>query len=140
MVNFEKKLPRSGFVHLAKTKGSSISTSITYIAFVTKLQKRQIPEKRFALIKKRYHNQLNRCWNDRYIAVSKDQTIKIVRFLFCQKMAKKLPNIVAILVALRALIEAIHPKFHHFTFFWDRFFIFAWFLQLFNWIMSQHSI
>ena len=28
---------------------------IAYIVFLTKLQKRQIPEKRFALIKKRYH-------------------------------------------------------------------------------------
>jgi len=68
--NSEKKLPRSGFVHLAKTKGSSISTSITYIAFVTKLQKRQIPEKRFALIKKRYHNYLRPPSDSRYIAVN----------------------------------------------------------------------
>jgi hypothetical protein len=29
---------------------------ITYIAFVTKMQKRQTPEKRFTLIGKRYHN------------------------------------------------------------------------------------
>ena len=43
---------------LAKTKGQSISVSITYIAFLTKLQKRQVPEKRFALIEKRYHNNL----------------------------------------------------------------------------------
>jgi len=32
-------------------------------------------------------------------------------------MAQKLPNIVAIPVALREFIEAIHPEFHHFTFF-----------------------
>jgi hypothetical protein len=34
-------LPRSGFVHLAMNTGSSISISNTYIAFVTKMQKRQ---------------------------------------------------------------------------------------------------
>jgi len=32
-------LPRSGFVHLAKTKGQSISISSTYILFLTKMQK-----------------------------------------------------------------------------------------------------
>jgi len=32
-----------------------ISIPSTYIVFLTKLQKRQIPEKRFALIEKRYH-------------------------------------------------------------------------------------
>ena len=31
--------------YLAKITGSSISTSITYILFLTKMQKRQIPEK-----------------------------------------------------------------------------------------------
>jgi hypothetical protein len=36
---------------LAKTAGLSISISITYILFLTKLQKRQIPEKRFASLK-----------------------------------------------------------------------------------------
>jgi len=35
---------------LAKTTGQSISHSSTYILFLTKLQKRQIPEKGFALI------------------------------------------------------------------------------------------
>jgi hypothetical protein len=49
--NSEKKLPRSGFVHLAKSTGSSISTSSTYIVFVTEMQKRQIPENGFALLK-----------------------------------------------------------------------------------------
>jgi len=42
--------------YLASTTGSSISISITYILFLTKLQKKQIPEKGFALIGKRYHN------------------------------------------------------------------------------------
>jgi hypothetical protein len=36
--------------------------------FTSKLQKRQTPEKGFALIGKRYHNQLKRCQNDGYIA------------------------------------------------------------------------
>ena len=36
--------------YLAKTKGQSISISSTYIVFLTKLQKRQTPEKRFASI------------------------------------------------------------------------------------------
>jgi hypothetical protein len=35
---------------LASTTGSSISASITYIVFLTKLQKRQTLEKGFALI------------------------------------------------------------------------------------------
>jgi hypothetical protein len=34
---------------LTSTTGSNISILITYIVFVTKLQKRQIPEKGFAL-------------------------------------------------------------------------------------------
>jgi hypothetical protein len=42
------------YIYLAKTAGSSISISITYILFLTKLQKRQIPEKGFALVEKRY--------------------------------------------------------------------------------------
>jgi hypothetical protein len=36
---------------LAKTKGQSISISITYILFLTKMQKRQTLEKEFALFK-----------------------------------------------------------------------------------------
>jgi len=40
--------------YLAIITGSSISILITYIVFVTKLQKRQTLEKGFAL-KKRYH-------------------------------------------------------------------------------------
>jgi hypothetical protein len=35
----------------ASTTGSSTSFSSTYIVFVTKMQKRQIPEKGFALFK-----------------------------------------------------------------------------------------
>jgi hypothetical protein len=35
--------------------GSSTSISSTYILFLTKLQKKQIPEKRFTQIEKRYH-------------------------------------------------------------------------------------
>ena len=37
--------------YLAKSTSSSISTSSTYILFLTKLQKRQIPEKGSALLK-----------------------------------------------------------------------------------------
>ena len=37
--------------YLAKTTGPSISISITYILFVTKLQKRQILEKDLPLLK-----------------------------------------------------------------------------------------
>ncbi|MGB5992327.1 MAG: hypothetical protein WBG61_08400, partial [Desulfobacterales bacterium] len=37
--------------YLASTTGSNISISITYILFLTKMQKRQTPEKRFALLK-----------------------------------------------------------------------------------------
>ena len=36
-------------MYLAKTTGSSISTSSTYIVFLTKLQKRQIPENGISL-------------------------------------------------------------------------------------------
>jgi hypothetical protein len=36
--------------YLAKSTGSSISILITYILFLTKLQKRQTPEKGFASI------------------------------------------------------------------------------------------
>jgi hypothetical protein len=43
------------YIYLAILTGSSISISITYIVFVTKMQKRQIPLEEFALIKKRYH-------------------------------------------------------------------------------------
>jgi hypothetical protein len=54
--------------YLAKSTTRSKFRLITYIAFVTKMQKRQTPEKRFTLIGKRYHNQLKRCQNERYIA------------------------------------------------------------------------
>jgi hypothetical protein len=37
--------------YLAKTTGSSISTSITYILFLTKMQKKQTTQKGFALFK-----------------------------------------------------------------------------------------
>jgi hypothetical protein len=37
--------------YLAINTGSSISTSITYIVFVTKMQKRQTLDKGFALLK-----------------------------------------------------------------------------------------
>jgi hypothetical protein len=37
--------------YLAITKGQSISISITYILFFTKMQKRQTLEKKFALFK-----------------------------------------------------------------------------------------
>ena len=42
------------YIYLAINTGSNISILITYIVFVTKMQKRQIPEKGFALIEKRY--------------------------------------------------------------------------------------
>jgi len=41
----------SNFRYLAILTGSNISILITYIVFVTKMQKRQIPEKGFALFK-----------------------------------------------------------------------------------------
>ena len=44
------------------------SLLITYIVFVTKMQKRQTLSNGFALIEKRYHNQLKRCQNERYIS------------------------------------------------------------------------
>ena len=40
--------------YLAKTTGPSTYIAITYIAFVTKMQKRQTQRNKFALIKKRY--------------------------------------------------------------------------------------
>jgi hypothetical protein len=42
--------------YLASTTGSSTSIPSTYIVFLTKMQKKQIPEKGFAPIEKRYHN------------------------------------------------------------------------------------
>jgi hypothetical protein len=44
---------------LAINTGSNISTSSTYILFLTKMQKRQTPEKGFALFEKRYHKNLD---------------------------------------------------------------------------------
>jgi len=41
--------------YLAKITGPSTSISITYIVFLTKLQKRQTQRNGFALIEKRYH-------------------------------------------------------------------------------------
>ena len=41
------------YMYLAITTGSSTSISITYIAFLTEMQKRQTPEKGFALHQKR---------------------------------------------------------------------------------------
>ena len=46
-----KSYRASGFVHLAINTGLSISISITYILFLTKMQKRQTLEKEFALFK-----------------------------------------------------------------------------------------
>jgi hypothetical protein len=47
-----QKLCSASFLeYLASTTGSNISILITYIVFLTKLQKRQIPEKGFALFK-----------------------------------------------------------------------------------------
>jgi hypothetical protein len=53
-MKFNAKIPRSKKGYL-DTTGSNISILITYIVFLTKMQKRQIPEKRFTLIGKRYH-------------------------------------------------------------------------------------
>jgi len=47
--------PKSKLCFLTIITGSSISTSSTYIVFVTKMQKRQTQRNKFALIKKRYH-------------------------------------------------------------------------------------
>ena len=63
--------------YLAINTGSSISISITYIVFVTKMQKKQTPEKEFAPIEKRYHNQLKRCQNDGYIAETCNSALRI---------------------------------------------------------------
>jgi hypothetical protein len=52
----QKLNPAFFLEYLAKTTGSSISISVTYIVFLTKMQKGQIPLEEFALIKKRYHN------------------------------------------------------------------------------------
>jgi len=46
-----KRKGAADYMYLAKTTGSSISHSVTYIVFLTEMQKRQIPEKGFALIK-----------------------------------------------------------------------------------------
>jgi len=59
-VSHEKRTAKI-FWFLAKTTTRSQFMLITYIAFVTKMQKRQIPEKRFALIKKRYHRFWTQC-------------------------------------------------------------------------------
>jgi hypothetical protein len=42
--------------YLAKSTSSNISISITYIVFLTKLQKKANSEKGFSQIEKRYHN------------------------------------------------------------------------------------
>ena len=57
-----------GLLMGAINTSSSISTSSTYIVFVTKLQKKQIPQNGSTFIRKRYHNQLNRPYIYRYIA------------------------------------------------------------------------
>jgi hypothetical protein len=41
----------NGCIYLAKTKGQSISISITYIVFLTEMQKRQTLHNEFALFK-----------------------------------------------------------------------------------------
>jgi hypothetical protein len=45
----------ANYMYLAKSTTWNKFLLIAYIAFLTKLQKRQIPEKRFVLIEKRYH-------------------------------------------------------------------------------------
>ena len=45
--------------------------------FTSKLQKRQSLENGFALIGKRYHNQLKRCQNDGYIAEICNSALRI---------------------------------------------------------------
>ena len=54
--------------YLASTTSSSISILITYIVFVTKMQKRQTLRNGFAFIRKRYHNFWIHFQNDGYIA------------------------------------------------------------------------
>jgi hypothetical protein len=56
------------YIYLAKTTSLDQLIPITYIVFLTKLQKRQTLSNGFALIEKRYHNQVKRCQNSRYIA------------------------------------------------------------------------
>ncbi len=53
-----KKRSCQNLCYLAKTKGQSISIPSTYIVFLTKLQKRQIPENGFALFKNDITNNL----------------------------------------------------------------------------------
>jgi len=50
-----KKYPVPFLTYLAINTGSSTSISNTYILFLTKLQKKYIPEKGFAPIEKRYY-------------------------------------------------------------------------------------
>jgi hypothetical protein len=50
-----KKRDVLDYRYLARTTGSNISILITYIVFVTKMQKRQTLRNGFALIGKRYH-------------------------------------------------------------------------------------
>jgi len=47
--------------YLAKTTTRSHFVVITYIVFLTKLQKRQTPHKEFALFEKRYHRFWSHC-------------------------------------------------------------------------------
>jgi len=54
-----RKLPRSGFVHLAKNAGSSILNSVTDIIFLAKMQKGKPPKKDLPLLKLRYHKNSN---------------------------------------------------------------------------------
>jgi len=57
---YDWKFNSENYMYLASTAGSSTSISSTYILFLTKLQKRQIPEKGSALIKKTILQLLNR--------------------------------------------------------------------------------
>jgi len=54
-VNKWKKRGLVDYMYLAKTKGQSISILITYIVFVTKMQKSKTCEKDLPFLKKRYH-------------------------------------------------------------------------------------
>jgi hypothetical protein len=63
-------------MYLAINTGSSVSTSSTYILFLTKMQKKANSENGSVFIRKRYHNQLNRPYIYRYIAEIKGRIIK----------------------------------------------------------------
>ena len=62
------------FLPKPKVKASQFPVHISYL--LQKCKKGQTQRNKFALIKKRYHNQLKRCQNSRYIAETCNSTLK----------------------------------------------------------------